>query len=518
MTVAHTLAVALRGIDGELVEVQADISPGLPGMSFTGLADAAVVEARDRIRAALLNSGAAWPDRRITVALLPADVRKIGSRFDLAMAVAVLIAAGTASHVPAATADRAGPDGCAWIAELGLDGELRPVRGVLPSVLAARRAGIGRVVVAASNAAEAALVGGIDVRGLPDLRAVIGWLSGQAPPPPRAIAAPATPGAQSLLDLADVAGQTAAKRALEVSAAGNHHLYMVGSPGAGKTMLAQRLPSLLPPLEDDAALEVSAVHSVAGAMGRDAQLVRRAPMQSPHHSASVAALVGGGSGLAAPGAISLAHHGILFLDEAPQFAPSTLDSLRQPLEAGRVVLHRSGGVVSYPARFLLVLAANPCPCGARDRDCTCTPHTRRRYLQRISGPLLDRVDLRVQVEAVPHATLLHDGEVRETSAVVARRVAQARGAAGERWRSLGIAANSEVPGTALRSERWRLGRSVLAAAESYLERGELSARGFDRVLRLAWTVADLEGHSAPDAADVSEAIYLRTGLVNSWAA
>ncbi|SDJ17118.1 magnesium chelatase family protein [Frankineae bacterium MT45] len=510
MTVAHTTAIALRGIDGEMVEVQADISTGLPGMSFTGLADAAVVEARDRIRAALQNSGVAWPDRRITLALLPADVRKVGSRFDLAMAVAVLIAAGAIS-------DRSS-DGCAWIAELGLDGELRPVRGVLPSVLAARRAGIGRVVVAAANAAEAALVGGIDVRGLPDLRAVIGWLNGDSPAPPRATAAPVEPAVQASLDLADVAGQAAAKRALEVSAAGNHHLYMMGSPGAGKTMLAQRLPGLLPALGDDAALEVSAVHSVAGAMSRDAQLVRRAPMQSPHHSASVAALVGGGSGVAAPGAISLAHHGILFLDEAPQFAPNTLDSLRQPLEAGRVVLHRSGGVVSYPARFLLVLAANPCPCGARERDCSCTPYTRRRYLQRISGPLLDRVDLRVHVEAVPHATLLHDGDVRESSAVVARRVADARAAAADRWRGLGIATNSDVPGAVLRTDRWRLGRSVLAAAEAYLERGELSARGFDRVLRLAWTVADLQGHSTPDAGDVSEAIYLRTGLVNSWAA
>ncbi|MCL2781484.1 MAG: YifB family Mg chelatase-like AAA ATPase [Actinomycetia bacterium] len=510
MTVARTLAVSLIGVTGQLVEVEADLSAGLPGLSFTGRADASVVEARDRIRSAVLNSGLSWPNRRITVALLPADMRKVGARFDLALAVAVLAAARVLpSEVIAATV---------WIAELGLDGRLRPVRGVLPAVLAARRAGVAQVVVADGNAAEAALVSGVEVRAAGDLAEVIGWLRGEAPSPPRA--APAEPDAAPApsADLADVAGQGAAKRALEIAAAGAHHLYLIGEPGAGKTMLAERLPALLPPLEDDAALEVTAVHSVAGALVPGAGLLRRPPFQAPHHTASVAALVGGGSGLARPGAISLAHRGVLFLDEAPEFAQSAIDGLRQPLESGQVVLHRGGGAVSYPARFLLVAAANPCPCGRRRRDCECTPNAKRRYRQRVSGPVLDRIDLHVFVDPVPHLDLLTDQPSCERSAEVAARVARARSAAAARWRELGCRTNADVPGTVLRRAPWRLPRTALAEAERHLRSGQLSARGFDRVLRLAWTVADLAGRTIPDAGDVAEAVYFRTGRVSSWAA
>jgi len=511
MTLARTLAVALHGISGQLVEVETDISAGLPGLSFTGLGDVSVVESRDRIRAAIVNSGLDWPLRKITVALLPADVRKVGSRFDLATALALIAASGQVRADSVADA--------VWIAELGLDGRLRPVPGVLPAVLAAERAGVRRVVVSAANAAEAALVNGIDVRAATNLGEIVGWLRGESAAP--AVAVPDVDTGTDRgteVDLADVAGQTAAKRALEIAAAGGHHLFLLGSPGAGKTMLAERLPSLLPELDDGAALEVTAVHSVAGQLGRQAQLVRRPPLQAPHHTASVAALVGGGSHLARPGAISLAHHGVLFLDESPEFARGALDALRQPLESGAVVLHRGGGVVSYPARFQLVLAANPCPCGSRAADCSCPPQARRRYLQRLSGPLLDRVDLRVFVDPVTHGDLFDPAAVRESSAQVASRVVAARAVAARRWQGTGWRLNGQVPGGVLRSARWALGRADIAPAETFLQRGQISARGLDRVLRLAWTIADLGGHCVPDAGDVTEALFFRTGRSDSWAA
>jgi magnesium chelatase family protein len=509
MALARTFAIALAGLDGQLVEVECDISTGLPGLSFTGLPDASVQESRDRLRAALLNCAAGWPNQKVTVGLLPADVRKVGSRFDLAVGVAILAAAGQVP--PDSVAD------VAWIAELGLDGRLRAVRGVLPSVLAARRFGLGRVVVAASNAAEAALVAGVDVRcaeGLPD---VIGWLTGNGPD--LEAATPGPPATEpAAADLADVAGQTAAKRALEIAAAGGHHLFMVGAPGAGKTMLAERLPGLLPRLGDRASMEVTAVHSIAGLLGAHPQLVRRPPLQAPHHTSSVAALVGGGSHLARPGAVSLAHEGVLFLDEAPLFSPSVLDGLRQPLESGYVVLHRGGGVVRYPARFQLVLAANPCPCGQPARRCACAPMTRRRHDQRLSGPLLDRIDLRVQVEPVAHGDLFDATAERETTATVATRVAVARAAAAARWQGTPWQANSRIPGSILRAPPWLLPPGVLRPARAHLEQGSLSARGFDRLLRLSRTIADLGGRTVPDEDDVAEALYFRTGQASAWAA
>jgi magnesium chelatase family protein len=295
-------------------------------------------------------------------------------------------------------------------------------------------------------------------------------------------------------------------------------VYLSGPPGAGKTMLAARLPGLLPALDPVTALEVTAVHSVAGRLLEAAGLIRRPPFQAPHHTASLAALVGGGSHLARPGAISLAHGGVLFLDEAPEFAPHLLDALRQPLEDGVVVLHRGGGAVSYPSRFQLVLAANPCPCGSRGRDCLCAPNVRRRYERRLSGPLLDRIDLRIPVDAVPHAQLFTAGEAGENTAVVAERVLAARALATDRWRGTPWRCNAQVPGPALRRPPWALPRAALAPAEAYLRRGSLSVRGFDRVLRVAWTMSDLAGRSAPDSADVSEALFFRTGHSSAWAA
>jgi magnesium chelatase family protein len=500
---ARALAVGLVGLVGHVVEVEADLASGLPGLTLTGLPDAALSEARDRVRAALVNSGETWPNRRITVNLLPASTPKHGSAFDLAVAVTVLAGAGALPLAPL--------QGVVLLGELGLDGSVRPVRGVLPGVLAALRAGIRRVVVPAGNAREAALVPGVTVRATDSLRRLVDFVRGSGAlldPPAAAEAEP--PGAP---DLADVVGQELGRRGLELAAAGGHHLSMIGPPGAGKTMLAQRLPSILPALPDAAALEVTAVHSIAGTLPPDAPMVRRPPFQAPHHTSSVAALVGGGSGMARPGALSLAHHGILFLDEAPEFGTQALEALRQPLEDGHVVLSRSGGAARYPARIQLVLAANPCPCAspAGDAACECSASVRRRYLGRLSGPLMDRVDIQVPLMPVTAAQLIGDAARAEPSAVVAARVAHARAAAAERWAEGGWPTNSRVPGSALRQPPWRLPSASTVDLRRALDSGSISARGVDRVLRLAWSIADLDGRMGPDRDDVLEALTMRMG-------
>jgi magnesium chelatase family protein len=327
------------------------------------------------------------------------------------------------------------------------------------------------------------------------------------PPPEAGVPIPAGP------DLADVAGQDMGRYGLEVAAAGGHHLALIGPPGAGKTMLAERLPSILPELDDESALEVTALQSIAGVLPPDGGLVRRPPFQAPHHSASLAALVGGGSGLARPGALSLAHRGVLFLDEAPEIAGATLQALRQPLESGRVVLGRARGTTEYPARVQMILAANPCPCAspAGDQFCTCNPLARRRYLGRISGPLMDRIDIQIRLQPLSAAQLMTTSAPAESSAVVAERVAKARAAAAARWSADGWRVNAEVPGPQLRRPPWRLAPVHTAELRVKLDRGLLSARGFDRVLRLAWTIADLDGRDRPDGADVGVATQLRMG-------
>jgi magnesium chelatase family protein len=368
------------------------------------------------------------------------------------------------------------------------------------------------VVVPVANAAEASLVPGVTVRAAGSLRELIDFARDGVPlrSPAQAPACEPPPG----LDLTDVLGQERGRRAIELAAAGGHHLALFGPPGAGKTMLAQRLPTILPPLDDEAALEVTAVHSIAGLLPAGRPLIRRPPLQAPHHTASMPALVGGGSGIARPGALSLAHRGVLFLDEAPEFGRHVLDALRQPLEDGEVRLRRSGGETRYPARVQLILAANPCPCARPEGDqkCDCTPLARRRYLARLSGPLLDRVDLQVTLLPVASSTLLAEA-APESSAVVASRVARARAAAAARWASVRATCNAEVTGTALRDHRWRLPRSITTALARALDQGQLSARGYDRVIKVAWSVADLDGRDSPDAGDVAEALELRKGTM-----
>lgn len=504
MALATVRSIALVGVEGHVIEVEAHLAQGLPATVIVGLPDAAVSEARDRVRAAVINSGEVWPPNRITLGLSPASLPKHGSGFDLAVAAAVLCAAGALPAEPFADA--------VVLGELGLDGRVRPVRGVLPALLAARRAGVSRAMVPAANVAEACLVPDIVAVGVGSLRELAAILRGEAPEPV-AVPAPADV-VPSTLDLADVAGQDLGRLAIEVAAAGGHHLFLLGPPGAGKTMLAERLPGLLPELDADTAIEVTAVHSVAGVLPSGAGLVRWAPYQAPHHSASTAALVGGGSGLAKPGAVSLAHRGVLFLDEAPEFATGVLDALRQPLERGEVVLARSGGITRYPSAVQLVLAANPCPCASPVPDgCQCTPTARRRYAGKLSGPLVDRVDLRVELPPVRGAALLADAQVGESTEVVRARVSKARARATSRWSAHGWRTNAEIPATALRGEG-RLPRSATALADRAVETGAITARGYHRILRVAWTLSDLAGHEVPGVDEVDLAVGLRTG----WAA
>ncbi len=502
--VGRTAAIALWGLAGTPVQIEASINDGLPLIDIVGLPDTSVSESRKRIKAAINNLGITLSAQRITVNLSPGGVKKIGTGFDLGIAIAILIAEGRTLR----SSDRV-----VFIGELGLDSRLHPVRGVMPALIEAQRAGFTHAMVPAANAPEAALVAGMKISAVGNLAQALNSLGDDVPVPllPN-ISVASSPGAgrPPIGDLAEVRGQDDARRALEVAAAGGHHLLMIGSPGAGKTLLAGCLPGVLPQLSAVESAEMMALRSIEGTLDAAAGLDREPPFEAPHHRASAAAMVGG-SGPEKIGAFSRAHRGVLFLDEAPEFQRDVLEALRQPLESGRCDIQRAWGSVSLPARFQLVLAANPCPCGnslGKPGACSCSPLDKRRYRSRLSGPLLDRVDIQLDMLPITPADL-HRAAPSESSQTVAARVAAAREAQRRRYAEAAWKLNAQAPGGWLR-ERFAFSRSQTAPLDRALDRGALTMRGYDRIVRIATTLADLDARDKPDGDDLLAALTLRT--------
>lgn len=515
-SVSRAAAISLTGIEGAAVHVEAAVTQQLPGMSIIGLPDTTLAESKLRVRTAAAQAGLPLANRFVVVNLAPAALPKQGSGFDLAIALAAIAASHGLPHSTLAST--------AHIGELSLDGAIRRPVGLLSAVLAARRLGYGRVMVPSEGAAEARLVPEMDVVDVPTLAAAVAWHRRELPisrysvssspptrdSPPQASTLPAHP------DMADIIGQPEAVEAMVIAAAGRHHVSLLGPPGAGKTLLASRLPSLLPDLTGSEQLLASSIASL-GDVGLD-RLITRPPFESPHHTASQAAMLGSGDGRGVrPGAISRACHGILFLDEAPEFGRATLDGLRQPLESGRIDITRARLRTSLPARVQLVLASNPCPCGKSGETdtaahCICTPHVRVRYLARISGPLTDRVDLRLSVRRVTSVlAFASDAELPPTSAELRAKVIAARETAAARLANTPWSVNGELPGEFLRSSRLRLSPNDTAVLDRALARGALTLRGYDRTLRIAWSIADLAGKSRPTRDDLAQALMLRGG-------
>jgi magnesium chelatase family protein len=508
--VTAVYSVALMGLAGHVVEIEAWVGGGYARTQLVGLPDASLSESQHRCRAAVSTLNLVWPDQLVTINLTPATLPKAGSHYDLGIAVAVLCT--HRNHgMPDERLRRT-----VLLGELGLDGRVRDVRGLLPALLAAVQHGFDAAIVPIAQVGEASLVRGIAIHGVATLTDAVAVLRGE----PVVIASPPAPRPQEAtprtLDLADVVGQEHAKRVLEVAAAGRHHLFLYGPPGVGKTMLAERLPSILPELSVPEALEVMALRSLAD-RSVSAELDRRPPYAAPHHTASAPSVVGGGPRLARPGAVSLAHRGVLFMDEAPEFPSPVLEALRVPLEKGQVMLSRSEGPVTYPARFQLVMAANPCPCGNAatvGARCTCTPMTVRRYASKLSGPVLDRVDLQFRLPPMTRSILAEDLTPAESSATVLSRVTEARQRQAKRLAGTRWTTNGEVTGSYLRRHLpIPEGTEILDQAS---RRGTLSARGIDKVLKIAWTLADLDGRDVPMPAHVFEALGLRRGDQGAW--
>ena len=500
MMFAKVLSGTPFGVEAVLVEVQCDISPGIPGLSIVGLPDKEVTEARERIRSALKNSGLPFPELRVTVNLAPADLRKEGVGLDLALAVALL---GAAGEIPQERLE-----GFLFLGELSLDGRLRPVRGVLPIALAAKAAGIGRMLVSAESAPEAALVEGLSVYPVPDLHTAYAFLTGERDLKPQPHRIPEAEGPRTWLDLALVKGQLHARRALEIAAAGGHNLVMVGPPGTGKSLLARCLPGILPPLTLEEALEVTRIYSVAGLLPKGVALLRERPFRAPHHTISYAGMVGGGAGVPTPGEITLAHHGVLFLDELPEFDRKVLETLRQPLEDRRITITRAGVSVTFPASFTLVGAMNPCPCGYLGdphHPCRCRPHEIQRYWRKLSGPFLDRIDLFVRVPRLSRDELLGEGG-GEPSAAVRERVAAARELQRARFGKPRTNAEMDLKELKRFCPLSREARNLLSKA---IDHYGLSARAYSRVLKLSRTIADLEGADIIKPEHIAEALQYR---------
>jgi magnesium chelatase family protein len=497
---AKVVGVTVVGVRGHPIVVEAHIGRGLPSLTLTGLPGTALQDARDRIRPAVESAGLEWPLRRVVVNLSPGNLRKEGPGLDLPVATVVLAASG---QVPAAKLD-----GWAFAGELSLKGTLLPTPGVLSVAIAAARAGLRGVVVPAANAAEAALVDGVEVVGAASLGEAVGFLRGTWRPSAIALSRE-IPEVRHVVDLDEVRGQAQARRALEVAAAGGHHVLLVGVPGAGKTMLARRLATILPAMSGPEALEVTQLHSVAGLL-QEGGLVRERPFRSPHHSISLAALLGGGGTYLRPGEVSLAHHGVLFLDEFTEFRRDAIEGMRQPLEDGRVVIARVAGTAEFPARFTLVAASNPCPCGFADdtsRRCTCREDRLESYRSKLSGPLLDRVDIRLTVPRLTKQELL--GEVAgESSAIVRSRVEEARTRQRRRYAALGLHCNAQLPGPLVRREA-RIASGARDLLADAVDRHALTGRGFDRALKVARTIADLAGDDHVGSEHVVEALAYR---------